>query len=77
MFWIKHKKNRHAPADPSHKMGFRGVFIARTSFPENKECLTFSMEHKETKYYKSKAFRLLDGQNSLNSCTKLETHTAV
>ena len=67
MFWIKHKKNRHTHADPSYKMGLKGVFIARTSFPEDTECLTFSMEHKETKTFKSKAFRLLDGQNSLNS----------
>ena len=37
MFWSKHKKNRYTPANPSFfyvKVGFKGVFIARTCFPD-------------------------------------------
>ena len=34
MFWSKNKKNRYTPAYPS-LVGFKGVFIARTSFPEH------------------------------------------
>ena len=40
MFWSKNKKNRYTPAYPSFtivmyiKMGFTGVFVARTYFPD-------------------------------------------
>ena len=38
MFWSKNKKNRYTPANPSFtiliKVGFKGVFIARTCFPD-------------------------------------------
>ena len=37
MFWSKNKKNRYTPAYPSFayiKVGFRGVNIARTCFPD-------------------------------------------
>ena len=35
MFWSKNKKNRYTPANPSFtKVGFTGVFIARTCFPD-------------------------------------------
>ena len=37
MFWSKNKKNRFTPAYPSltiYKVGFKGVFIARTCFPD-------------------------------------------
>ena len=37
MFWSKNKKNRYTPAYSSFtyiKLGFKGVFIARTCFPE-------------------------------------------
>ena len=39
MFWSKNKKNRYTPANPSFfyiKVGFKGVFIARTCFPDVK-----------------------------------------
>ena len=38
MFWSKNKKNRYTPANPSFaiyiyiKVGFKGVYIARTCF---------------------------------------------
>ena len=37
MFWSKNKKNRYTPANPSFfniKVGFKGVVIARTCFPD-------------------------------------------
>ena len=37
MFWSKNKKNRYTPAYPSFcyiKVGFKGVFISRTCFPD-------------------------------------------
>ena len=37
MFWIKNKKIRYTPAYPSFaiiKVGFRGVYIAQTCFPD-------------------------------------------
>ena len=36
MFWIKNKKIRYTPANPSflYKNGFEGVYISRTCFPE-------------------------------------------
>ena len=38
MFWSKNKKNRYSPVNPSFsimiKVGFKGVFIARTCFPD-------------------------------------------
>ena len=38
MFWSKNKKNRYTPAHPSFsiyiKVGFKGVYIARTCFPD-------------------------------------------
>ena len=36
MFWSKNKKNRYTPANPNFtiKVGFTGVFIARTCFPD-------------------------------------------
>ena len=37
MFWSKNKKNRFTPAYPSFfyiKVGFKGVYIARTYFPD-------------------------------------------
>ena len=36
MFWSKNKKNRYTPANPFYyiKVGFKGVFIARTCFPD-------------------------------------------
>ena len=37
MFWSKNKKNRYTPANPSFsyiKVGFKGVYIARTCFPD-------------------------------------------
>ena len=40
MFWSKNKKNRYTPAYPSFtyiKVGFKGVFIARTCFPDGKQ----------------------------------------
>ena len=38
MFWSKNKKNRYAPCIPQFfyiKVGFKGVFIARTCFPDD------------------------------------------
>ena len=42
MFWIKNKKNKYTPANPSFtiQVGFMGVFIAWTCFPDAKEWLT-------------------------------------
>ena len=37
MFWSKNKKNRYTPVNPSFyyiNVGFKGVNIARTSFPD-------------------------------------------
>ena len=37
MLWIKNKKNRYTPAYPSFtimKVGYEGVFISRTCFPD-------------------------------------------
>ena len=38
MFWSKNKKNRYTPANPSFaiyiKVGFEGVHISRTCFPD-------------------------------------------
>ena len=37
MFWIKNKKIRYTPANPSFfyiKVGFKGVYISRTCFPD-------------------------------------------
>ena len=36
MFWSKNKKNIYTPANPSFymKVGFKGVYIARTCFPD-------------------------------------------
>ena len=37
MFWSKNKKNRYTLANPQFyyiKVGFKGVFIARTCFPD-------------------------------------------
>ena len=37
MFWNKNKKNRYTPANPSFfyiMVGFTGVYIARTCFPD-------------------------------------------
>ena len=36
MFWIKNKKNRSTPANPVflYKVGFKGVHISRTCFPD-------------------------------------------
>ena len=37
MFWIKNKKIMYTPENPSFfyiKVGFKGVFIARTCFPD-------------------------------------------
>ena len=37
MFWSKNKKNMYTPANPIFfyiKVGFKGVFIARTCFPD-------------------------------------------
>ena len=34
MFLSKHKKNRYTPAYPSFKVGFKGVFVAWTCFPD-------------------------------------------
>ena len=38
MFWSKNKKNRNTPANPtfSYKYGFKGVYISRTCFPDDK-----------------------------------------
>ena len=38
MFWSKNKKNRYTPATTIFfyiKVGFKGVFIARTCFPDD------------------------------------------
>ena len=32
MFWIKNKKSRYIPVNPSFKVGFKGVYISRTCF---------------------------------------------
>ena len=41
MFWSKNKKNRYIPAYPIFtiriKVGFNGLFIARTCFPDETE----------------------------------------
>ena len=37
MFWIKNKKNRFNPANPSFyctKVGFKGIYISRIRFPD-------------------------------------------
>ena len=37
MFWSKNKKNRYTPANPSfsiYKVGFKGVYITRTCYPD-------------------------------------------
>ena len=35
LFWSKNKKNRYTPAYPSFsKVGYKGVFISRTCFPD-------------------------------------------
>ena len=37
MFWSKNKKNRYTPRIPQYfyiKMGFKGVYISRTCFPD-------------------------------------------
>ena len=36
MFWSKNKKNRHTLAYPFHyiKVGYKGVYISRTCFPD-------------------------------------------
>ena len=37
MFWNKNKKNRYTPVYPSFlytKVGFKGVFITQTCFPD-------------------------------------------
>ena len=36
MFWVKNKKNRYTPANPSFayiKVGFKGVYISQNCFP--------------------------------------------
>ena len=42
MFWSKNKKNRYTLAYPVllYKMGFKGVFSARTCFPDGCPALT-------------------------------------
>ena len=37
MFWSKNKKNRYTPAYQFYyiKVGFKGVYIARTCFPDD------------------------------------------
>ena len=38
MFWSKNKKNRYTPAYPRYcyiKVGFKGVYITRTCFPDD------------------------------------------
>ena len=36
LFWIKNKKNRYTPVYPSFAiLGFKGVHISRTSFPDD------------------------------------------
>ena len=34
MLWIKNKKIRYTPANPSIKVGFKAVHISHTSFPD-------------------------------------------
>ena len=39
MFWIKNKKKRYTPVNPSFiKVGFKEVFITRTCFPDVYGC---------------------------------------
>ena len=48
MFWSKNKKNIYTPAYPSFvyiKVGFKGVYIARTCFPDDTLfCFLFHVE---------------------------------
>ena len=42
MFWSKNKKNRYTPANPSFfyiKVGFKGVYITWTCFPDESSFL--------------------------------------
>ena len=34
MFWSKNNKNRFTPAYPSFAVGFNGVYMSRTCFPD-------------------------------------------
>ena len=50
MFWSKNKKNRYTPAHPGFfyiKVGYKGVFISRTCFPDDgKEMPVYSQINK-------------------------------
>ena len=48
MFWSKNKKNRYTPAYPSFcciKVGFEGVHISRTCFPDALRTFLFSRDN--------------------------------
>ena len=47
MFWTKNKKIRYTPANPIFfyiNVGFKGVYISRTYFPDACQCIVYPLK---------------------------------